>query len=280
MPRKRLILERIDPESEKGKKLVQLDSIIRDTRAPFLDLAIRTEQVLSWTIALYFCPDEDRRTDLYQLVLHRGPPYLSMSRKIDVLKAMLELSHPQAPRERQRLTRRLEKMNGFRNKIAHWRVDTSDQALDRALQGEIRLVPSEGSAKKPELLTRRNLSAKKKEWLATYDDLVAMCNELLRRASGEGGLAEIDTVVERILGGYAPPWPTDITDLVFLHIERDRPKEWIYRNVVRALDTEGKRGQQLVNQYIGKVVKHRTTAANRGRSYSPRSSLIQSYQRH
>lgn len=96
----------------------------------------------------------------------------------------------------------------------------------------------------------------------------------------DGMLEQIEDLVRDILRGYAEPWPAEITDRVFLAIEGDQARAQVYWNVVRELDHQGKRGQQIVNQYIGKRVKLLTTGLNRGRSYSPRSSLIQSYEKH
>ena len=93
-------------------------------------------------------------------------------------------------------------------------------------------------------------------------------------------LEEIESLVQNILSSYEEPWPTDIIDQVFCAIEEN--PEWLelYWRVVRELDAQGKKGQQVVNQYIGRRVKQLTTGVNLGRCYSPRSSLIQSCERH
>jgi len=93
-------------------------------------------------------------------------------------------------------------------------------------------------------------------------------------------LEPLKGVVRSILRNYAEPWPPDITDQVFLAIERDPGRCRIYWGLVADLDEQGKRGQQTVNQYIGKTVKQLTTRVNRGRSDSPASSLIQTYEKH
>lgn len=93
-------------------------------------------------------------------------------------------------------------------------------------------------------------------------------------------LEPIEDLVRDILRDYAGPWPTDITDHVFLNIEGDEFRRQLYWEVVAELDGQGKRGQTIVNEYIGSRVKLLTTGVNRGRCYSPRSSLIKSYERH
>jgi hypothetical protein len=111
----------------------------------------------------------------------------------------------------------------------------------------------------------------KKSTTVTNDDV---------RGGASMSLEEIGTVVEGILDRHTRPWPRDITDKVFLEIERDQRNLQRYSGVVAELDRQGKKGQQIVNQYIGKLVKLLTTGVNRGRCYSPRSSLIKSYERH
>jgi hypothetical protein len=93
-------------------------------------------------------------------------------------------------------------------------------------------------------------------------------------------LEEIESLVQDILSSDKEPWPTDITDRVFCAIERDPGRHKLYWRVVQELDAQEKKGRQVVNQYIGRRVRQLTTDVNRGRCYSPRSSLIQSYEKH
>ena len=93
-------------------------------------------------------------------------------------------------------------------------------------------------------------------------------------------LEPIEDMVRHILSNFQEPWPPEITDQVFLAIEGDPGECDTYRDLVRVLDEQGKRGQQIVNQYIGKRVKQLTTGVNQGRCHSPCSSLIQSYEKH
>ncbi len=93
-------------------------------------------------------------------------------------------------------------------------------------------------------------------------------------------MESIEAIVQDILNAHVGPWPEDITDLVFLAIEHDPDRLAHYKKIVRELNTEERRGQQIVNQYIGRRVKQLTTGVNRGRNYAPESTLIQSYERH
>jgi hypothetical protein len=93
-------------------------------------------------------------------------------------------------------------------------------------------------------------------------------------------MEEIEILVHEILDDHEEPWPEDITDHVFLAIEGNPVWLDLYWRVVRELEAQGKKGQQLVNQYVGRRVKQLTTGINRGRCHSPLSSLIQSYEKH
>lgn len=93
-------------------------------------------------------------------------------------------------------------------------------------------------------------------------------------------LEDIECLVEEILTDFGERWSHDVTDRVFLAIEEHPGRLCRYQDVVGTLEGQGKRGRQLVNQYIGRRVKQRTTGVNRGRCNSPRSSLIKSYETH
>ena len=93
-------------------------------------------------------------------------------------------------------------------------------------------------------------------------------------------MEEIETLVRETLSRYKEPWPTDITDRVFCAIGENPTQFELYERVVRELEAQGKNGRQVVNQYIGRRVRQLTTGENRGHCYSPRSKLIQSYEKH
>jgi len=93
-------------------------------------------------------------------------------------------------------------------------------------------------------------------------------------------LQDIERLLQEILRDYGPTWPTDITDQVFVTIEGSPERYALYCRVMREIDAEGKNGQHVVNQYIGRRVKQLTTGVNRDRCHSPCSSLIKSYEKH
>jgi len=68
--------------------------------------------------------------------------------------------------------------------------------------------------------------------------------------------------------------PSDITDKVFLEIEKNPQLRSQYNNAVR------RSSQHTVNMRIGREVRIYWDLPNTGRNYSPQSSLIESYTEH
>jgi len=66
--------------------------------------------------------------------------------------------------------------------------------------------------------------------------------------------------------------PTDITDLVFLEIEKSYMP--FYELAVKH------KGADPINQFIGKTVREHWDLKNLGRCNSPKSKLITSYEKH
>jgi hypothetical protein len=191
MPRKRIVLESLDPHSEKAKKLLALEELASQIRAPIVELAIMIDQVLSWIIATYFCPQEDRRSQFYSLILHGSPPALTLGRKVDVFAEMLKLSRSDLLEKHPDLVEGLRSIAACRNKAAHWRVDASDEFLSLDLHDTIKLLPFEGAEAEPLTVTIEEVEAKKVEWLEIYEDLVEVGDVVMQRSSPAGPRVKI-----------------------------------------------------------------------------------------
>jgi len=83
--------------------------------------------------------------------------------------------------------------------------------------------------------------------------------------------AEIEDLVTEILRRFRKPYPADITDQVFLAIERDVNKRRRYEIFV------GQDHKATVNQWIGRLVSEYTGLKAKGTCSEPKSSLIQTY---
>lgn len=81
---------------------------------------------------------------------------------------------------------------------------------------------------------------------------------------------ELKEMVELILRRFRRPYPQDITDQVFLTIERDENLLRIYHYLA-----DGDYG--TTNPMIGKYVEEITGLHVKGRCHNPNSSLIKSY---
>ena len=82
-------------------------------------------------------------------------------------------------------------------------------------------------------------------------------------------LFEVDALIDEIMTRWRRPYPRDITDQVFLEIQKNYSSR--YENIIAQYDS------RVVNQYIGRLVKSITHLETKGRNNKPKSKLIQSY---
>lgn len=82
----------------------------------------------------------------------------------------------------------------------------------------------------------------------------------------------IEEILDTKLGHLRMKCPENITDLVFLEIEKSYMHA--YEQSVRA------RGQDTINKFIGKYVREYWVLKNIGRCKNPESNLISSYEMH
>jgi hypothetical protein len=82
----------------------------------------------------------------------------------------------------------------------------------------------------------------------------------------------IKEILDTKLNHYRYKCPIDITDLVFMEIEKSYLQRYESAATYKGADT--------INKYIGKVIREYWNLANLGRCNSPRSRLITSYEKH
>jgi hypothetical protein len=82
---------------------------------------------------------------------------------------------------------------------------------------------------------------------------------------------EIEDLVVEILRRFNKPYPQDITDQVFLAIERDPNMRKRYE-IFAGQDKEG-----TTNAWIGRMVKEHTGLKVKGTCTTPKSELIKTY---
>ncbi len=82
----------------------------------------------------------------------------------------------------------------------------------------------------------------------------------------------IESILDTELRNYRRTCPPNITDLVFLEIEKSYMKD--YQDACSLKDAAS------VNKMIGKIIKDHWSLQNTGRCNSPVSKLISSYEKH
>lgn len=124
----------------------------------------------------------------------------------------------------------------------------------------------------------------------TVDSDIALQARILERMQEEMGLGaedvdvaddksrsssrnteEIREFVAEVLKGVRQPWTADVTDQVYLNIERRRDRLTYYEKLVKDF------GEPTVNNGIGMYVKELTGMKSTARTAIPKSGLIKSY---
>ena len=140
-------MEIIDGKSELGRQLKQLDELAKDIRGSILEQAIWIERLIENIIAWHFCPEEDKRYQFFSLVINGTD--ITFSSKIKILKKLLELYYPDLSQKYPKVTKELNKVRDFRNKIAHAMLDNSLEFLAHRYTDRVQLdVYQDGKEKK------------------------------------------------------------------------------------------------------------------------------------
>ena len=84
----------------------------------------------------------------------------------------------------------------------------------------------------------------------------------------------IGEILDLKLNDYKHRCPQNITDLVFLEIEKNKKYLREYKEIGNKI------GFLTLNQFIGKFIKSYWNLKNLGRCNNPQSKLIDSYEKH
>jgi hypothetical protein len=82
----------------------------------------------------------------------------------------------------------------------------------------------------------------------------------------------VEKILDSTLRHFRGNCPLDITDLVFLEIEKSFLSK--YEGAVKY------KGADSINKFIGKLVREYWNLKNEGRCNTPKSKLITSYEKH
>jgi hypothetical protein len=161
------------------RELKAVSDLSAEIRGRFLDLAIWVEVILCDIIARHFCPDEDRYSLFYSLIMN--DPGLTFSTKSRVFKNTLEHCYPHLLDAHPHVIRQLEKMRRYRNRLAHSLVDTSEPVLSKGYKDRIQLIYYEKGRMKQEVITIKQSRTKLVEASACIRELVAVQEEVYTR---------------------------------------------------------------------------------------------------
>jgi len=140
-------MEIIEGNSELGRQLKQLDKLAKDIRCSILEQAIRIERLIEHIISWHFCPEEDKRYQFFSLVINETD--ITFSSKIQILKKLLKLYYLGLTQKYPKITRELNKVRDFRNKIVHAILDNSREFLAHRYTDRVQLnVYRDGKEKK------------------------------------------------------------------------------------------------------------------------------------
>ena len=85
----------------------------------------------------------------------------------------------------------------------------------------------------------------------------------------------LKSYIDKVINSFAENISEDITDRVFLMIERDEELRMEYQHLV-----DGGTSKRGLNSQIGRRVREAFHLQNIGRCDAPKSELISSYERH
>lgn len=165
----------IEIGSEKEKQLLKLDELTKEIRGSFLSQAIAIENFVGDVITFHFCLEENRQNLFFSLVTGE----ISFSRKIKILKKILEIEYPELLKENTELINNLDKIKRFRNTLVHSMLDNSDDFLEKKHQDRIRVVYYKDGEKKTRTITRKENIERLKECTKTIIALVNIRKQIV-----------------------------------------------------------------------------------------------------
>ena len=114
----------------------ELHELAVNMRGEFLQGSTWTEMLISDILALYFCPQFNRRSLFFSEIAY-GMRFVS---KVELLQKVISRDFPNFKESHPGFVRRLDKFRVFRNLLAHGHIDTSPEALSSRKPDEVTFV--------------------------------------------------------------------------------------------------------------------------------------------
>jgi len=178
----------VNKGNELDKQLEQLFQLAQHIRAPFLEQAIFIEKLIEDIIAKHFCPEEERRTLFFSLVINGTE--LTFSSKIDILDRLLQLCYPIVVKSYPQLINEIQKIRRFRNRVAHALLDTSETFLSHNYNDRIQLIYYEDGQTKQQVVMTTEIEERLRECTKVVKVLVEIQEKITKRESSSETLVK------------------------------------------------------------------------------------------
>jgi hypothetical protein len=169
-------------DNEHGQHLIQVFNMAAQVRGPFLEQAIFIERIIDDIVSNHFCLDENRRNLFFSLVM----PEIIFSKKIEILKQLLNSCYPDLGKKHPKLIKDLDNIRDFRNEIAHAMLDTSDEFMSKKCLDRIQFKSFKKGQTKPDEVTSENI----KEKLKDCTRIILMLGEIQSEVKKRNSISE------------------------------------------------------------------------------------------
>src|SRR5882724_11192124 len=136
-----------------------LHEFASEVRGKFLNASAWIETLVADILASYFCPDAKRRGLFFSDVAND----MRLSTKAVLLDKVLQHEFPQLRSAYPRLSKRLDALRIFRNRLDHSHIDTSEAALAAKKADEVTFIFYEDGKAKHQRVTRTDAKRRAEE---------------------------------------------------------------------------------------------------------------------
>jgi hypothetical protein len=168
-----------DKNNTRDQHLLHIFELSKKIRGSYLDNAIAIEMIIADIISNHFCPNEEKRSLFFTLVLNNSG--FNLSNKINMLKNILNLKYHDLFENHPTLFDKLNNIRIFRNKLAHSFLDTSEEYLSKNVTNQIQLEYFKNGQKLHQEITLSEINDKLAENSKTIIELVAIQKEIIDR---------------------------------------------------------------------------------------------------
>jgi len=149
-------------------------------RGRVLTLSITIEHILSEIISHHFCSNEYQRNLMFSLILTESG--LMFKKKILIFKKLMELQYSDLLKKYPELVDSLEDVRDFRNKLAHFMLDTSEETIRKNAKEQINLIYHKNGRKHPITISKDKFFKKWEACNTVIKTLIKVRKEVEQRS--------------------------------------------------------------------------------------------------